>query len=229
MRHRWSRRPLYREVRKITVTSAPEARRLSKHRVVAAYISGIAVVGAVVFSVYQHYQTRKLLEPTERPILQVIYSEKTTENFYEKEAKAYIEVEITIKNQGKHPASTIRISHGEAPIDTPRDFKRIKGQESLANSIGSDAHITYVLIYEMEKTSKKEYHERKQLIYLGIIYEDEYKPGNDFLYELWARYKLGNEHLDWMSNTEKRMLEPYVYKTFPFIKDLKNHLSQVNK
>ncbi len=184
----------------------------------AAVISAGAALLAILSAIFIHLQTRRMMEPTERPIFSIVNIPAATMPDYEKGELLY-SISIHLKNIGKHPAENVRLTSIFGLKDA-LEYTRRNDDLSLACRLDPDVGYTHGLqsiarLTEDEK-EKKEYIKAAQYNYVNISYTDGYTH-KKYYNEFWFKYLAGSEGANIASIEEKNIFKPYVEKLYPEI------------
>jgi len=158
----------------------------------SAFISALAALIALGFSIYVFFNTRKRLKPLERPFFEI--KEQKTEKG---------KLHIQFINLGNHPAEDLLIEIGSCRKDKIKEFKKI-GSYPLAGKIPSNTIFTWDA-----KLDEESYY------YLLFKYKDPHCRNKKYMDEFWRSFGLEAKSLGYMSIKEKEKLEPFVNKVFP--------------
>lgn len=182
---------------------------------VASTISATSALLALCFLIYFHVQTRKLLSPTERPVISIFETEGQGQSTSDPPRVTGILL-FNFKNIGKHPAKNLRLRIGVVTKKNPESF-RIDTDVSVANRL--DVENTFNWRESYSQPIKMEgkiprLQEKKLFIYLLLTYEDAYQPKKTYHDEFWLSYTPGYFSIDHATFEERSILEPYVKEAF---------------
>jgi len=178
-------------------------------------ISAASALLAFCFSIYVYTQTRRLLQPTERPIIS-LYEQKSKGEFIDNPPRVKTNLMFLFKNIGKHPAKDLQLRIGVSPKKNPEMFRKVI-DVSVANRIDVEGIFNWnQSLEQMVKLEGKEarLEEIELYIYLLLTYEDAFRPGKNYYDEFWLSYITGRAAAGHATMQEKLALEPYVKKIY---------------
>lgn len=174
-------------------------------------ISAAAALLAFIFTIYVYVQTRKVLSPTERPIIS-LYEQKSQGEFIDNPPRVKTSLTFLFKNIGKNPAKNLRLRIGVSPKKNPEIFRHII-DVTVANRIDVDGVFNWNQLLEQILKLKGKValiDEIELYIYLLLTYEDAFRPGKNYYDEFWLSYITGRAAAGHATVQEKLTLEPYV-------------------
>ena len=169
----------------------------------APFLGGVAAVIAVVFSVVIHYQTRNLMRRVERPIMSL----QSTQCSYDDISK--INVDLTFKNIGKHPAGNLHYVVAGCRKDMHILFEKLGDWFTVDRKDPGSTFTAYwkgkIGFLDAADSSGASF-----LLYISMDYEDIYDPSNVYSDSWYQEYKLGQSGLDSMHREDYLALQPYM-------------------
>ena len=189
----------------------------------SAIISALAALIAIGFSFFVWFHTRKLLKPTERPILSLINAESDDTKISEPERMIGYQIRYKFKNIGKHPAKNLRIRSVLIRKDNLEIVKK-ETETKIANRIDPDNEFNYrTSTIRLEvKQGKAVVNKREMFIYLLLDYDDWYNSKKHQRDELWFCYMEGDLQPILATIEEKEIIESIVTELIPNREKLKN-------
>jgi hypothetical protein len=186
----------------------------------AALISALMAMIAVGNSIYVNYQTRKLLEPTERPVIS-LHDQRFQSQYFKKPPSAIFSLSFEFKNIGKHPAKNLRTRLNWCPRNQLNEFSRNFNDLSMANRLDVDGITTFDHAFqvpvEIVKVEKKEgviVEGTELYIYLFLTYEDEFNLGKSYCDEFWLKYTMGEPKVKHMTLQDELTFKSYVISVY---------------
>lgn len=184
---------------------------------VAAFISALSAYLAYDFS-------KKVLEPTERPIISLEQQKMRTEPFVNMPA-VVIHLSYEFRNIGKHPAKNIILRGSWSPEGNLEKFSsNMYDEQTMVNQIDPNGTFTWPQKFLQQGTKGKDgeviLDELKLYIYLLVTYEDAFSAEKKlFCNEHWLTYNTGQDKVNHAMIKDKLLLEKYVDKVFSQIRD----------
>jgi hypothetical protein len=176
-----------------------------------ATISAISALVAIGFSIFVYVQTRKLLAPTERPVISIFETQGQDQSTSVPSRTTGILL-FGFKNIGKHPAKNLRLRIGAVTKKNPESFQ-IDTDVSIANRLDVENIFSWRESYNLPikmEGKKPSSRDKEIFIYLLLTYEDAYQPKKTYYDEFWLSYTPGHFSIDHATIEEKSTLEPYV-------------------
>ena len=178
---------------------------------VSAIISAASALLAFGFSVFVYATTRKLLRPTERPMIS-LFENKAQGEFLKNPPRVKTGLLFLFKNIGKRPAQNLRVRMGVAPKASPERFRNVT-DVSVANRIDVDSVFNWNQTFEQGVELQGDVAQLKEIelyIYILLTYEDCFEPRKKYCDEFWLTYTTGRAAVGQATVQEKMTLEPYV-------------------
>lgn len=177
---------------------------------VSSIISVASALLAFGFSVFVYATTRKLLRPTERPMIS-LFENKAQGESLKNPPRVKTGLLFLFKNIGKRPAQNLRVRAGVAPKSSPERFRNVT-DASVANRIDVDSIFNWNQTFEqgVELQGVAQLKEIELYIYILLTYEDCFEPRKKYCDEFWLTYTTGRAAVGQATVQEKMTLEPYV-------------------
>jgi hypothetical protein len=187
----------------------------------APAISAVSALLAFCFSIFVYYQTQKLLEPTERPIISLSEQYFDSGCFKESSESLYV-IKFEFKNIGKHPAKNVRMRLGWGRVDQLDDFSS-SNDLTMANRLDALGGVitlpqafkvpAQILTLNGQEVCSPLYY-NEIYIYLIMTYSDELDLQNYYCDEYWLKYVMGEKKAKHSTLSDKNMLEPHVVRIY---------------
>ncbi|MBN2592266.1 MAG: hypothetical protein JXA81_02075 [Sedimentisphaerales bacterium] len=171
-------------------------RRAEKHTTINVWATCLSVLMAMVavfVSIIIHYQTRRLLVPTERPLIAIIDSE-TKGSIINEGDKLQVTLRVMLKNIGKNPAENMRMRVWAAPIGSP-DLLQKTRDNTLADTLYPNIQFTWkpTLTVPLKRIEEKLQAERKEIFfYLRMDYVDPFNSCKPYTQGFNLTYRIGD-------------------------------------
>jgi len=188
----------------------------------APLISALAVLLALIFSIYNYCQTKKLLKPHERPIISITehavnatFIEAPIPGLKDKPiAHNKFLLKFKFKNIGKHPAENFKILVAFGPMKSCDNMK-VK-ETSVANRI--DYGFEYDYLFDLHAIEIKDGRQirlenEEFFIYVLLKYKDAFSTKKKpFCDEYFYTFLPENKSATFATYEQKSKFYPYVEK-----------------
>ncbi len=129
-------------------------------------------VALAVCSTYMHYRTRKLVKPSERPVINLQSCLCTYMPYSEaKGGGGEIRVKSMFKNIGKHPAGRMRVLLCVVPKEAPGKLK-VYIDDPIANTIYPEGELIWEQEAEFPVEAIRQSGDTAFFIYIRVNYQD---------------------------------------------------------
>ena len=188
----------------------------------SAIISTLSALIAILFSIFVWFHTRKLLKPTERPILDLIFTATDTKEISEPERMIGYQIIYRFKNIGKHPAKDLRIRS----VSLRKDNLEIVGKQSddkMENRINPGNEFNYRKEEIRLEVRQGEAVINKQEIYIYLFLDckDSYNPKKIVRDEFLFCYVEGESTPEFATTKDKKAIESKITELYPDRKKIK--------
>ena len=182
----------------------------------AAAISALAALLALGFSIFVYWRTRRLVLPTERPVIE-LNENKCSGTLSDDKNTLQINMLSIFQNIGKHSASDLRIQIGLCPVDATHEFRNYV-DATAANTIRPDTKFNwdqrmgFPVKVEGQVISLPTL---ELLLYVRITYNDAWEPKRKkYVDDFYLAYKVGTAAAAHATSAQRKMIEEHVKRIY---------------